>query len=68
MRERDNLDNSIQANIEQDRDLDYRMETSVDRATWVAATVIAAQEYQGQMAPYIRSLIVRDLRQRYIIE
>ena len=67
MRERDYLDNDVQTNIEQDRDLDHRLETSVDRATWAGAAAVAEREYKGQMAPYIRALIVRDLRQRYLI-
>lgn len=65
--ERDFLDNSPQVNIREDRNLDLRVETNLDAALHDAMMQVVDAEYSGQKAPYIRALIVRDLRQRYLI-
>ena len=65
--ERDFLDNDPRVNILEDRNLDIRVETNLDTVLHDALVKVVDAEYGGQKAPYIRALIVRDLRQRYLI-
>ena len=62
-----NVDNSIQVNIRNDKDLDFPVSTAVNAEVNRAAREVAHREYGGYMARYLRALLVRDLRQRYML-
>ena len=62
--ERDFNDNTIQANLAQDRDLDCPVQTSVDRRTMSALDKTVHAEGWEHRAAFVRSLIVSALRQR----
>ena len=62
--ERDFNDNTIQANLAEDRDLDCVVQTSVDRQTMSALDKTVHAEGWGHRAAFVRSLIVAALKQR----
>ena len=57
-------DNTVQANIREDRDLDCEVQTMLDRQTLSALDKTVHEEGWKYRAPFIRSLIVSALKQR----
>ena len=62
--ERDFADNDIQANLDEDRDLDFRVATSVDGATLAALDKCVRIERWPGRAAFVRMLVESALRQR----
>ena len=60
-------DNSILDNIANDADLDYRVETSLDRHAYQALSILADTEHGGNRAAAVRAAIMTALRTRYLL-
>ena len=67
MRNPDEGDNSIIDNIAHDADLDYKVETNIDQATWAGLLTLAEREHGGNRAAAVRACIINVLRTRYLI-
>lgn len=59
--------NSIQHNIVNDRDYDRRVTTHVTQEMYDAMVKGIAGSGAGTVSAYVRNLIIRDLKQRYLL-
>ena len=60
-------EHSIRRNIENDRNLDCRVGTSITKEARDALKVLAGREYHGNEAACVRACIMAALRQRYLL-
>ena len=60
-------EHSIRYNLENDRDLDFRVSSSVTAEAGAALKVLAEREHHGNRAAAVRACIMAALRQRYLL-